>query len=104
MSQGSSNTTQPLPEATLKRLRELRRQLLHLHKTLLEMERADFERVSGRLNSGELLQLLISHAQFAWLRQISALVVEMDEMLSAAEPATAADGGNLLAQVRPLFS
>jgi hypothetical protein len=104
MTQESSKTTDPLPEATLKRLQELRRNLLHLHKTLLDMERADFERVSGRLNSGELLQLLISHAQFAWLRQISALVVEMDEMLSAEEPATADDGKNILAQARALFS
>ena len=104
MTQESFKTTDPLPEATLKRLQELRRNLLHLHKTLLDMERADFERVSGRLNSGELLQLVINHAQFAWLRQISALVVEMDEMLSAEEPATARDGENILSQARVLFS
>jgi hypothetical protein len=60
-----------VPDATLKHLRELRRRLLHLHKTLLEMERADFERFFGRVTSGELLQLVINHAQFAWLRLIS---------------------------------
>jgi hypothetical protein len=93
-----------LPAATLRHLRELRRSLLHLHKTLLDMERADFERVSGRLTSGELLQLVINHAQFAWLRQISALVVQMDEMLSAEEPATKSDVDNLLNQARLLFT
>ena len=91
-----------LPEATLRHLQELRRRLLHLHKTLLDMERADFERDFGRLNSGELLQLVINHAQFAWLRMISALVVQIDEMLSAEEPATPNDARNLIAQARSL--
>jgi len=97
-------TSNPLPESTLKRLRELRSKLLHLHKTLLEMERADFERNFGRLTSGELLQLVINHPQFAWLRQISALVVQMDEMLAAEEPATVSDVQGLLAQVSLLFT
>jgi hypothetical protein len=96
--------TQPVPAATLKRLQDLRRNLLHLHKILLDMERADFERVSGRLTSGELLQLVINHAQFAWLRQISALVVQMDEMLAAEEPATANDVEKLFDQARTLIT
>jgi hypothetical protein len=85
-------------------LGELRNKLLHLHKILLEMERADFERAFGRLTSGELLQLVINHPQFAWLRMISALVVEIDEMLDAEEPATPNDVQNLLNQARALFS
>jgi hypothetical protein len=78
--------------------------MLHVHKILLEMERADYERVSGRLNSGELLQLVINHAQFAWLRQISALVVQIDETLDADEPATPDDLQSLLGQTRSLFT
>jgi len=97
-------TSNPLPESTLKRLRELRSKLLHLHKTLLEMERADFERNVGRLTSGELLQLVINHPQFAWLRQISALVVQMDEMLAAEEPATLSDVQGLLSQASVLLT
>ena len=93
-----------LPDATLRHLRELRNKLLHLHKILLEMERADFERAAGRLTSGELLQLVINHPQFAWLRMISALVVEIDEMLDAEEPATLNDVQNVLSQARTLFS
>lgn len=93
-----------LPEATLHHLRELRGRLLRLHKTLLDMERADFERDFGRLNSGELLQLVINHAQFAWLRMISALVVEIDEMLSAEEPATMKAAQNVIAQARSLVT
>lgn len=93
-----------LPEATLRQLGELRGRLLHLHKTLLDLERADFERDFGRLTSGELLQLVINHAQFSWLRRISALVVQIDEMLSAEEPATLNDAQNVLAQARSLLT
>jgi hypothetical protein len=67
-------TISPLSVVTLKHLSDLRRSLLHLHKALLDMERADFERDFGRLTSGELLQHVINHTQFAWLRLISALV------------------------------
>jgi hypothetical protein len=86
------------------RLREVRLKMLHLHQTLLEMERTSFERTNGRVTSGELLQLVISHAQFAWLRIISALVVQIDEMLDADEPASAADMTNLIAAARQLFT
>jgi hypothetical protein len=93
-----------LPDATVRHLRELRSKLLHLHKTLLEMERANFERDFGRLTSGELLQLVINHAQFAWLRLISALVVQIDEVLSADEPATLNDVQDVITQARSLFT
>lgn len=65
----------------LANLRELRNRLLHLHKMLLDMERQRFERKSGRVTPGELLQLVLNDPQFAWLRIISALVVEIDEVL-----------------------
>ena len=104
MGESTSGASDVLLGATLTRLRDLRRSLLHLHKMLLDLERADFERASGRLNSGELLQLVINHAQFAWLRLISALIVEIDEMLSADEPATLNEVENLLAQARVLFT
>ena len=68
------------------------------------MERQSFERTHGRVNSGELLQLVINHEHFAWLRIISALVVQIDEMLDADEPASAADMINLIAAARQLFA
>ena len=85
-------------------LREVRLRLLHLHQTLLEMERKSFESTHGRVNSGELLQLVINHAQFAWLRMVSALVVQIDEMLDADEPVTDADVINLIGGARQLFT
>jgi hypothetical protein len=104
MGDDTSRGSNALPDETLKQLQELGRSMLHLHKTLLEMERANFERLFGGVTRGELLQLVINHAQFAWLRLISALVVQLDEMLSAEEPATMNDVQNLLAQARSLFT
>lgn len=85
-------------------LGDLRSRLLHLHKKLLEMERQNFEKKSGRVTTGELLQLVINHSQFAWLRIISALVVEIDEVLNGEEPATSEDFEDLLSQSRLLFT
>ena len=85
-------------------LREVRVKLLHLHQTLLEMERQSFERTHGRVNSGELLQLVINDSQFAWLRMVSALVVQIDEMLDADEPLSDTDRINLFTGARQLFT
>src|SRR6266702_8141 len=66
----------------------LRLALLRLHKTLLEMERRDYEREHGHVNTGELFRLVVDHAQFAWLHNISEFVVRIDETLTAKEPVT----------------
>jgi hypothetical protein len=86
------------------RLDDMRLGLLRLHKTLLEMEGKSFEATHGRVNSGELLHLVINDAQFAWLRMISALVVQIDEMLDADEPASAADRINVISGARQLLT
>lgn len=91
-----------LPEGTRRRLANARRALLRLHKVLLDLERADYERVYGQVTSGELLQLVIGHEQFAWLHAVSELIVRMDELLDAVEPATDRDAESLLAQARLL--
>ena len=93
-----------LPEPEISQLRDLRLRLLHLHKTLLDMERASYEKMFGSVNSGELLQLVINGTQFAWLRMLSALVVEIDEMLNGDQPATLSDMESLFAQARLLFT
>lgn len=92
----------PAAEGLLATLRELRRGLLHLHKALLDDERAWYEQAHGLVSSGELLRLVISHEQFAWLHAFSELIVRIDEMLDAEEPATSADARALLAQARSL--
>jgi hypothetical protein len=103
MVQATRAKTESLPDPQIA-LHELRLKLLQLHQSLLEMERAHFEKMFGRVNSGELLQLVINHAQFAWLRMVSALVVQIDEMLNADEPAAPADVRSLFTQARRLFT
>jgi hypothetical protein len=62
-------------------LTDLRRTLLHLHKTLLEWERSAYERLHGRVSSHELLHAILNDPQFVWLRPASELIVRIDEML-----------------------
>ncbi|MEO8679347.1 MAG: hypothetical protein ABI665_09895 [Vicinamibacterales bacterium] len=64
-------------------LTDLRRALLHLHKTLLDWERADYEMTHGRMEPMQALQLIYNHEQFAWLRPMSGLIVRIDEGLDA---------------------
>lgn len=74
--------------AARERLISLRLALLRLHKTLLDMERREYERDHGYVNTGELFRLVVDHAQFAWLHNISEFVVRIDETLAAKEPVT----------------
>jgi hypothetical protein len=98
-----TNMGEPAPEMMLRRMRGLRLGLLRLHKMLLDAERETYERVHGQVTGGEMLQLVINHEQFAWLRPVSELIVRIDEMLDADEPATAADAEALLAGARLLL-
>lgn len=100
---GENTTGGAASEATPRRLGELRRALLRLHKTLLDAERATYESVHGRVSSGELLQLVIGDGHFAWLHAVSELIVRVDELLDAEEPATAADADSLHAEARTLL-
>src|SRR5918911_2661948 len=90
-------------DPALRRVRELRTGLLRLHKALLDAERLAYERVYGQVSGGELLQLAINHEQFAWLHPFSELIVRIDEMLDADEPANGNDTESLLAQARVLL-
>jgi hypothetical protein len=64
-------------------LRLIRDQLLKLHKVLLDAERARYERAYGPVkSSGDLLQLVLGHEAFAWLRPYSGLIVRIDEWLA----------------------
>jgi hypothetical protein len=71
---------------TRERLTKVRTVLLRLHKTLLDFEREGYERAHGKIgNSYEFLNLVMQNPWFAWLRQLSELIVEMDELLAAKE-------------------
>ncbi|EKF01285.1 hypothetical protein FDUTEX481_08166 [Tolypothrix sp. PCC 7601] len=70
---------------------------------MLETERIAYEQVRGRVTSNELLRLVISDEQFAWLHRISETVVQIDEMLAADEPLALEDVQNLITHTRNLI-
>jgi hypothetical protein len=96
----------PESDAAREKLVEVRQTLLVLHKALLDSERTSYEIVHGPIASpAAFLQLLINDSWFAWLRPITALVVEIDETLAAKKPpATSRDFERLVNDTRALLS
>lgn len=95
---------EPLSESTRGRLREVSRRLLKLHKALLDLQRREYE--SDHVppaSGGELLQLVLNGPDFAWLRTLSALIVQIDDLVSTDELATEADAQGLLERVQALL-
>ena len=84
-------------------LRELRTALLHLHKTLIDWQRAEYELDHGAMAPMQLLQVIFNDEHFAWLRSMSGLIVRIDEAL-AAKPPEAPAVAPLLALARELAS
>ena len=94
----------PLSAGTRARLGDLRSRLLALHKTLLDDAKVAYEMDRGRIpSSGALLQLVIGDPWFAWLQQLSGLIVRIDEMTSTEAKATEADARALFEQVDRLL-
>lgn len=95
----------PISEKTLQRLREVRHSLLRLHKVLLEHQRQVYERTNGQVrNSYQLLKLVMHDPVFAWLHDLSELVVQIDEMLDADDQPRENDAVGLLDQARLLIT
>jgi hypothetical protein len=68
------------------RLSRLREALIELHRELIEAQRIEVERVSGRMGPGEALQAAIQDIRFAWLGDLSRLITEIVELTTATEP------------------
>jgi hypothetical protein len=87
------------------RLTVLRNGLLQLHKTLLDSERSTYENDVERVTStNHMLSLLLHDPFFAWLHELSELVVIIDEALDAKEPVTAEDADRYIQQSRKLIT
>ncbi|HJR33785.1 MAG TPA: hypothetical protein VJ817_02470 [Gemmatimonadales bacterium] len=94
-----------LPAPLRDRLNNARDALLGVHKALLDEERARYERTHGRLESNyQLLQLVISDPWFAWLHPVSELVVQIDVLMEARQPAPPGTADALLRQAKELLS
>jgi len=86
------------------RLFDLRKALLHLHKTLLDWERAAYERVHGRVPASELLTAIVEDPQFAWLRPISELIVRIDVGVDSEDGDATVDVEALVARAREVVT
>src|SRR6266566_4266685 len=72
------------------RLQQVRNALLNLHKTLVDSERATYEKTFGKIpSSNQFLNLVMNYPWFAWLHPRSQLIGSMDEALDEKEPLTA---------------
>jgi catechol 2,3-dioxygenase len=95
---------QPVTPSLRAKLGELRSRLLALHKALLDDAKTAYELDRGRIASaGALLQLVIHDPWFAWLHQISELVVRIDEMTTADAKTSESEARLLLDQVDRLL-
>ena len=92
------------PDPIRDTLVEVRRGLLRLHKTLIDAERAAFERARGPVSNTQLLQALMEDPFFAWLRPFSRLIVEIDEALAEREPMQAGAARDYVERVRSLVA
>jgi hypothetical protein len=85
-------------------LRYARNMLLDLHKSLIDFERAGYERMHGKLNAGQFLNVLLEDENFAWLRKFSMLIVEIDEMFDLKDGISSEMVKSNLAKVSELVS
>src|SRR5436190_6995271 len=94
-----------MTDHTTQRLKDLRNGLLRLHKSLLDFERAAYERDVERIKStGQYLNLVLNDPWFNWLRDLSQFIVVVDETLDSKEPITVEDADRLIARARELVS
>ena len=94
-----------MAEPTRERLTSLRNGLLKLHKTVLDSERAVYERDVARITStAQYLDLVLNDPWFAWLHELSKFIVLVDETLDFDDPPTPADADRLIAQARDLVT
>lgn len=97
------NTVQAA-DRTRERLTDLRNGLLKLHKVLLDSERDAYDHNIRRITSAsQLLDLVLNDPWFAWLRELSQLIVLIDETLDWHEPATNIEVDKLIARARELL-
>jgi hypothetical protein len=82
----------------------LREALLRQHKSLLEMERREYEKLHGKVTAGELFRLVVDDTQFAWLHNISEFVVRIDENLESDKGVSEEDSSGSMLLARKMFT
>ena len=71
----------PAHAAAREALRQASRALIPLHRALIEATRSDYSFAYGPVDQPtQVFRLVSEHPFFAWLRPITALIVEIDEL------------------------
>ncbi|HSY49753.1 MAG TPA: hypothetical protein VLC46_13150 [Thermoanaerobaculia bacterium] len=82
-------------------LREVSKLLLPLHRALINLAREDYAFAVAPVKPAQLLQLLTDDPFFAWLKPVTSLIVDIDEM--ARTDFEAADVAAIAGRVDRLF-
>ena len=95
---------QPINPESRELLSKLSGILIDQHKLLLDRERAEYEKAHGPIaGPGPFLGLVMGDPHFAWLKEISNLVVAIDEALSRRSQADQSMAEALIAQAREML-
>jgi hypothetical protein len=95
---------QPIHAESRELLGKLSGLLIEQHKLLLDRERSEYEKTHGAISGpGPFLTLVLGDPHFVWLKQISGLVVAIDEALSRRSTADQTVADALLAQAREMM-
>src|SRR3954447_13959159 len=82
----------------------VREEALVLHKRLIDDARLRYEAAHGTVaRPGEMLRLVAFDPEFAWLRPLTGLILEIDERLEADEAVTESDAAAIHAAVDEIF-
>jgi hypothetical protein len=82
----------------------LRRSVLELHRALRDAQRIRYEREHGRIEtSGQFLGIILNHPDFEWLRELSALIAQLDEWLEGGDKASDQEFEDLLSELRSMI-
>ena len=79
----------------------MRRELLDLHRSLVDSERREYERSRGRLTDRAFLEALIGAPELAWLGPLTSLIVRLEEVLE--DNAAGAALEDCVAEIRKLL-
>lgn len=82
----------------------IRHAVLDLHKAMIDAQRILYERDHGRLETtSQFLGLVLEHPDFEWIRELSALIAQLDEWREDAVESGDRELDGILAALRALL-